>query len=235
MDKTKTAKLLAARTFVYAVAGAAAAAGATAANADVVICTGANCVTTDENVLVDSASGNTAVGHTNNTNATVNYTSDSATDPNLLVNSSGQADVSSADGLLNSLSFALANGYTFQTALFNLFPLPGNKPNEATQITITYLDPSGHTKQMTINTNGQNFIGIYGTGGELFTGAGFYSGWGATPGTTGVQDMRQLRLGGVAGPVPEPATWALMILGFGGVGASMRAKRKKAPKMLQIA
>ncbi len=32
-----------------------------------------------------------------------------------------------------------------------------------------------------------------------------------------------------AGGVPEPAAWALMILGFGGVGASLRHKRKQVP------
>jgi len=29
-------------------------------------------------------------------------------------------------------------------------------------------------------------------------------------------------------PVPEPATWALMILGFGAVGGAMRARRREA-------
>ena len=27
--------------------------------------------------------------------------------------------------------------------------------------------------------------------------------------------------------VPEPATWAVMVLGFGGMGAAMRNKRRK--------
>lgn len=31
--------------------------------------------------------------------------------------------------------------------------------------------------------------------------------------------------GGGVGPVPEPSAWALMILGFGGVGATMRRRR----------
>ena len=33
--------------------------------------------------------------------------------------------------------------------------------------------------------------------------------------------------GTLAGGVPEPTTWALMILGFGGVGASMRTRSRK--------
>ncbi|MCH4152539.1 MAG: PEPxxWA-CTERM sorting domain-containing protein [Sphingobium sp.] len=32
---------------------------------------------------------------------------------------------------------------------------------------------------------------------------------------------------GVAGGVPEPATWALMILGFGGIGTAMRRSKAK--------
>jgi hypothetical protein len=32
--------------------------------------------------------------------------------------------------------------------------------------------------------------------------------------------------GGLSGPVPEPSAWALMILGFGGVGAAIRSRRR---------
>ncbi|NUS21266.1 MAG: PEP-CTERM sorting domain-containing protein, partial [Mesorhizobium sp.] len=35
-------------------------------------------------------------------------------------------------------------------------------------------------------------------------------------------------------PVPEPATWAMMIIGFGGIGFAMRRQRK-APQLPQAA
>jgi hypothetical protein len=38
-----------------------------------------------------------------------------------------------------------------------------------------------------------------------------------------------------SGAVPEPATWALMLLGFAGVGAAMRRSRKSKPALMQIA
>jgi PEP-CTERM motif len=35
--------------------------------------------------------------------------------------------------------------------------------------------------------------------------------------------------------VPEPATWAMMLLGFGGIGLGMRRRRSKDGRLLQIA
>lgn len=38
------------------------------------------------------------------------------------------------------------------------------------------------------------------------------------------------------GAVPEPATWAMMLLGFGGIGMAMRrSRRKQGARLLQIA
>ncbi len=203
----------------------------TPAYAIVNVCTGNNCVATSENVLVNAATNvSTVTGSTQTTNVGVNFTS--ATDALLNGNANGQADVSSADGLLNGLTFSLADNATFASATFNLFPLPGNVANEATSVILSYFDPLlGVYGSQSISTNGQNFLGISGDAGERFTSVTFIG----NPSTTGIQDLRQLRLGGVAPAVtpsvPEPSTWAMMIFGFAAVGSAMRRRRSTNPRV----
>jgi hypothetical protein len=48
-----------------------------------------------------------------------------------------------------------------------------------------------------------------------------------------LDDIRQVRLEGVASAVPEPSTWAMMILGFFGVG--YMAYRRKNSAVLRVA
>lgn len=42
----------------------------------------------------------------------------------------------------------------------------------------------------------------------------------------------QVGIGSVGGAVPEPSTWALLILGFGAIGAGMRRQRRRATHAL---
>ena len=39
--------------------------------------------------------------------------------------------------------------------------------------------------------------------------------------------LDDMSLSGVAGGVPEPATWAIMLMGFGGMGAVLRSNRRR--------
>ena len=74
---------------------------------------------------------------------------------------------------------------------------------------------------------GSNIVEIIGntfdtTGGALtFTGASFFDG--QNPIT-----ISGVVRGDVGGGVPEPAAWALMLLGFGGLGAVLRGRRAAA-------
>jgi hypothetical protein len=47
--------------------------------------------------------------------------------------------------------------------------------------------------------------------------------------------QNSINLMNVTPSVPEPGTWALMLLGFGGLGMTLRRRRNKVAKLLQIA
>lgn len=201
------------------------------ASAAVLVCTEASCFGSVDNVLINGGVGSTATG-----NIGVNtVVFSSTTDTTLVASANGQAKVGAYDGLLNDLSFSLSDidgqSFGFSRAVFNLVPLPGNQQNEATNIFLNFTLSDGTTNSIayTIAKNGENFIGLYGDDGEIFKSVGFS----ANPSTTGIREIRQVRLGEIApisGAVPEPSTWALMLLGFGVVGAAMRS-RKAASKV----
>jgi hypothetical protein len=74
-----------------------------------------------------------------------------------------------------------------------------------------------------------------------FTGTGMFSGningtaFDATPGafTLSTQGGNVTTFSASTVAVPEPATWALMLLGFGGIGMAMRRRRR--PALAQVA
>jgi len=207
-------------------------------HAVVVLCQTPNCVVTDENVLIDAQSASSTIfGSTNLTNTSVRFTSPTPINELLIGGANGQAKVTADDGLLNGLTFTIQTGKVFETAVFNLFPLEGNDPNEAPFADISWIGPGGNVGVTTIalSGSGQNDTGIYGTAGELFTGITFRS----NPLTAGIDEFKQLRLGGIGNapppnddddpptPVPEASTWAMMIIGFGMMGAVIRRKQAR--------
>jgi hypothetical protein len=92
----------------------------------------------------------------------------------------------------------------------------------ASSVDITINGLATTTTQNFALTNGENFFGFNATGGDLITSITLNTS--ATLATGGVTDLRQLRVGGVS-PVPEPTTWAMMLIGFGAVGYSMRRRK----------
>jgi len=53
--------------------------------------------------------------------------------------------------------------------------------------------------------------------------------------TPGVSTAKQFRVDGVQGAVPEPATWALFLLAFGGIGGVMRTRRRQRSNSVSYA
>jgi hypothetical protein len=130
----------------------------------------------------------------------------------------GQPWVVADDGILHTITFSLLSGYTFNAIEFNLVPFDA-RGNPTWTATLTGVSPDG-TKSEDFDIKGKNFFNAYTTDGWRFTSVSFDT-------ATDLQGVGQIRIGGVAASVPEPASWAMMTIGFGILGFGLRGQRKK--------
>jgi hypothetical protein len=174
-----------------------------------------------ENVLLTaSAPGTPTTGVTNQTNTTVLFTSSTDT---LVSPPQGQAFLTATDNTLGNLNIALQN----HNLGFTSFEFNVNSPTNQ-NVTLVFTDQFGQTQvadggttTFSVGANGSNFINAVASNGELITNVSLTG--------TNLTSIGQVRLGGVATiarAVPEPSTWALLIVGFGGVGGLLRANRR---------
>ena len=132
---------------------------------------------------------------------------------------------------LTSLLFQLDSGATFNNLEFDLFGgVDGGRAF------FTALDQNGDIFNFGSFDgfalgSGSNFFGFAGIDGQSIS---FFQ-IDITPGS--IQDVRQIRLDEVAqtGAVPEPGTWAMMLIGFGAIGTGMRRRRRTAQRRPQTA
>lgn len=172
------------------------------------VCKSAGCVQPSSNVLFQGAAvGSPIFDILNNMpGVVVRFSSNEPLNGSL---SSGQARIAGTDGNLATLTFGL-NGFTFREVEFNINALASGIA------TVTFATALGD-HSYSIAQNGQNYLGAFGapiSAVTITTGAGGIVG-----------DVRQIRLGGIA-PIPEPATWAMMLCGFGLVGGALRRRTK---------
>lgn len=140
----------------------------------------------------------------------------------------GQCCLSGQDGNLTFLSWALTDptmGYT--TGVFRVDP---SKTGGATTLDITAVDqfggPSGtFTQDLTIPPSG--FFTVTAQGNELIKTISFTA-------DGQLDDVQQVRVDGVMKAIPEPSTWAMMILGFFGIGF-MAYRRKQNGSAFRVA
>jgi hypothetical protein len=187
------------------------------------------------NVLFNQGSqtGTTVFGNTNLGANTVAFTGTTLGGGNTLTANGGQARVEGALNtgtsepndtlLMTSLQFGLTNMATFNNLEFNIFG------GTATSVTFNITDNEGQlfTFANLALGNGENFFGFQGINNETIRTVS------ATLNGGGVQDFRQIRLDGFAATsaVPEPTTWAMMLVGFGAVGYSMRKRPSRKTQL----
>ena len=140
--------------------------------------------------------------------------------------SGGQARISGSDGDLTFLSWALTTpneGY-----LSGDFKLNPSHTGGATSATIVATDQFGTQFTCSLcSIPSSGFFNVEASAGELIMSISVTANGGE------LDDIRQVRLEGVASAVPEPSTWAMMILGFFGVG--YMAYRRKNSAVLRVA
>lgn len=120
---------------------------------------------------------------------------------------------------LNGFTFGLTSNATFNSAELNLFG------GSATSANFTIVDDGGAVFNFSKPLgNGENRFGFQAINGQSIRTITF-----ATVGG-GIADVRQVRLGldVSAAPIPEPATWAMLIGGFAMAGAAVRRRGRAA-------
>jgi hypothetical protein len=154
----------------------------------------------------------------------ITFSSDTA----FSTNANGQAKITAGTSTdLTHLTFT-ASGASLPDGFTRLlFDIHLGNGNSATSVTFSdFTDPLCPGCQTTFDLsstgNGNNFFLLTATMGQAL-----FSGTVTANGTFDSFEQVRVDLAGVAGAVPEPSTWAMMILGFMGVGFMAYRRRSQ--------
>lgn len=189
------------------------------ASAAVTICLGGGCAGGNpaSNVLFsDNLTGTSINATLNNAPGIVNFSSLEA----LQTQANGQARIFAADGTLN-------NAFTISYVDGLISKLELNiDAKTAGKVSFAFAGGDSNGLLLTpyaIGANGSNFYNAFDGTFKSVT-VSFLDGATAS-------DVSQVRVTAIPA-VPEPATWAMMLLGFGAVGASLRRRNRNTRPVL---
>ena len=205
------------RSYLAGLSGLSLVFAAVPASATIIVYDTPGAIQPNENILFQGApppSGNSAYGTTNQTNTQVTFV---GTEP-LVAPANGQARIEAVDGGLGKLSFYLTDlNLGFKEVEFNIFGTGAT----ASSVLLSFYDQFGNMYGGTYAIgNGQNFFSAEALDNQFIKSVSIDL-------NGNVADARQFRVDGI-GEVPEPASWAMMIIGFGMVGATARRRHARA-------
>lgn len=169
--------------------------------------------------ITDNGGGFASIG---DANAIPNFTQ-LVIDPTASNFNALQFSVQLVDAGYVFIDYMLAGSTTFMSALTGTNPFQQNgKTNADYQISgadFTSIRITTCTLAIDCTANAIELLGGTGTGTGIF-----------------LEKQNSITLTPpVTSPVPEPATWAMMLFGFGAMGASLRRSRRRKGDILQIA
>ena len=228
--------------YALILAGAAALGLASAANASITV----NSIvpgTPDSYQIygVADKSGNPVYGTSPKNNSPVNVTFDGGVGSTVLMTiTNGFAQISDANAKTTpNLTQLIINPDLLFTDLKFAISLTGGSGT----VDIYYLlnpaadanDPLNYTKCLTCTISASGNDSNYEVSGDTFNGIMLQVS-GGQPGLT-LGTIKQMSYEPFVGPggVPEPSTWAMMLLGFGGIGMTLRRRRRSEAQLRQIA
>lgn len=210
------------RLLAIAASAAGAMALASPAYATIVFCEGPSntCGGQGDTVHLDSTdtgTDNILFGTVQNGSIGVIFTGTENITYNLNGGGNGQAWIIPTDGLFNSLDVSLQSGFAFTHLEFDLNAPTNQGPQPDWNVTLYGYDANNAQFSETFLANNNEFFNVNAIDGQVITHVSFTS-------ASDLVAVGQVRIGGAAA-IPEPATWPLMILGFGGAGAMLRRRR----------
>jgi hypothetical protein len=175
----------------------------------------------EQKVFLDAALASTIIGHVGSQTGTPLVSFSSTTD--VLDAANGYATIKAQDGFLNSITIT-APGYWFEDLIFSVNLTPNSNSDLSVMATDKLGGTDAFTNWSTLGNwvNGENRILVLSKSTNLMQSVTINSEIGFQS-LGGLDQLKQTEISGLT-PVPEPETYAMLLVGLGLVGFAARRK-----------